>query len=151
MGGTVGQVLRTAREAQERSLEAISGETKIPVASLRMLEEDRFADLPGDIFVRGFLRSYCQALSIPEASVMEGYLEQTGAPSEVLLASVSSLGERSIAFRRVRSFSWILALALFLLLGAALLVIIFHPSLGGGEDGRGMGQQEDRASVESTL
>jgi len=147
---TVGQILRTARETQARSLEAISSETKIPVGSLRLLEEDRFGELPGDIFVRGFLRSYCQSLSIPDASVIEGYLEQTGAPSEVLASTIPLLGDRSISLKRVRGFSWVLALVLFLLLGAALLVIIFHPSLGGGDDGRGTRPVEDRISVEST-
>ncbi len=148
---TVGQILRMARETQSRSLEAIASETKIPVASLRLLEEDRFDELPGDIFVRGFLRSYCQVLSIPEAAVIEGYLEQTGSPSEVVVSSIPMLGDKGISLRRVRRYSWILGLILFLLLGAALLVIIFHPSLGGGDDGLNVTSADDGASVESTI
>jgi cytoskeletal protein RodZ len=149
---TVGQMLRRAREDQERSLEAIAGQTKIPVASLRLLEQDTFDELPGDIFVRGFLKSYCQALCIEDDEVLETYLKQTGSPNDVRSSSMPSLsGSRPISLR-MSNLSWIVALALFLLLGAVLLIIIFYPGLRGGSDAdRSVNSQETTGFVETTL
>jgi cytoskeletal protein RodZ len=145
-------MLRKARKEQRRSLEAIATETKIPLASLRLLEEDGFDELPGDIFVRGFLKSYCQALTIGEDEILECYLTQTGGPSDIRSSSIPVIGGREISPRRVRSLSWVVALALFLLLGAVLLAIIFYPGLRGGQPSdRNVHTSGSKGVVETTL
>jgi cytoskeletal protein RodZ len=57
------------------SLEALAGVTKIPKRSLEFLEEDRFGELPGPVFVKGFLRCSARALRLDPQAVMELYFE----------------------------------------------------------------------------
>jgi cytoskeletal protein RodZ len=59
---SVGTVLRRLREARGLTLDAVALETRIPAVSLRKLEEEQYDDLPGQVFVRGFLRAYARAV-----------------------------------------------------------------------------------------
>jgi transcriptional regulator with XRE-family HTH domain len=62
--------LRAKREEKGLSLEEIAQSTRIPFRSLRRLEEGRFEDLPADVFVRGFLRSYARCVELdPEETI----------------------------------------------------------------------------------
>lgn len=61
---TVGTYLRTQREKAGLSLEGISAATKIRVSLLGDLESDSLDDLPGGVFLRGFVRSYLDVLHV---------------------------------------------------------------------------------------
>ena len=37
---------------------------------LEALERDEFGELPADVYVRGFVRSYCRAVGVPEVEQM---------------------------------------------------------------------------------
>jgi hypothetical protein len=71
----LGEYLRLRREADEMSLEEITRTTKIPKASLLHLEAGRFDKLPGDVFVRGFLRSYARCLKLDGDDVVSRYAQ----------------------------------------------------------------------------
>jgi len=60
---SIGRYLRRTREARAMSVEEISRATRIPVASIEKIEADHFDDLPGEVFVRGFLKAYARAVS----------------------------------------------------------------------------------------
>lgn len=64
-GEDVGTYLRRTREALGIPLAQVSFTTRIPVASLRMVEEGRWHDLPGETFARGFVRAYAGAIGLP--------------------------------------------------------------------------------------
>jgi cytoskeletal protein RodZ len=70
---SVGGRLRSERETRGMSLEEVARATRIPVASLERLEADRYDDLPGEVFVRGFLRSYAKAIGIDGDAVLAHY------------------------------------------------------------------------------
>jgi cytoskeletal protein RodZ len=70
-----GSVLREARERRHISLADVSRSTKVPQASLQLLEEGRLDDLPADVFVRGFIRSYARTVGIRDAEPL-GLYEQ---------------------------------------------------------------------------
>jgi len=70
---SIGKYLRSAREGRAMSLEEVSRATRIPVASLERIENDHFDDLPGEVFVRGFLRSYARAVAVPAEEVLARY------------------------------------------------------------------------------
>lgn len=55
------------------SLEEVARATRVPVASMQRLEEGLFDELPGEVFVRGFLKSYAQAVSLPADDVLARY------------------------------------------------------------------------------
>lgn len=68
-----GEFLRDQREQAEIDLHAVARQTRIPMRSLRHLEEGDFEKLPADIFVRGFLRSYADCVGLDRADVLERY------------------------------------------------------------------------------
>src|SRR4029077_14220196 len=70
---SIGQYLRRHREEQAISVEEVSRATRIPVGNLERLENDHFDDLPGEVFVRGFLKAYARAVSIPVDDVLARY------------------------------------------------------------------------------
>ena len=70
---SVGSFLRGEREHRRMSLAEISRVTRIPAASLASIESDRFDELPGEVFVRGFLKAYAQAMGIITAEVLARY------------------------------------------------------------------------------
>jgi len=70
---TVGQYLRELREQRKMSIEEVSRATRVPMASVERIEADRFDELPGEVFVRGFLKSYARALGVPSDEVLARY------------------------------------------------------------------------------
>src|SRR5262245_38797083 len=70
---SVGQILRKRCEERGVSLRDLSAATRIPIRVLESLHDDRFEDLPAEVFVRGFLRANARALSIPIDDLMSRY------------------------------------------------------------------------------
>jgi cytoskeletal protein RodZ len=70
---TVGQYLRELRETKRMSVEEVSRATRVPMSSVERIEADRFDELPGDVFVRGFLKSYARALGATPEEVLARY------------------------------------------------------------------------------
>ncbi len=66
-------LLRQRRAERELSLEEIATETRIPVRSLKSLESGQFENLPADVFVRGFLRSYARCVGLDADDTVRRY------------------------------------------------------------------------------
>lgn len=99
----LGSYLRHEREAQNTAIADIAKTTKIPKASLLALEDGRFSDLPGDVFVRGFLRSYARCLKLNGDEVIRRYAQCGLCPAPVSSDMADSLLAPNE--RRARSFS----------------------------------------------
>jgi len=69
----IGNKLKQAREALGISLVEAEHETRIRRAFLQALEEERFADLPGDVYTRGFLRNYAMFLNLDPQSILDEF------------------------------------------------------------------------------
>lgn len=69
----LGEYLKSIRESKNLSLEAVAAKTKISLNYLNAIEESRFDDLPGEVFTKGFLRSYARFLSIDERDIIKRY------------------------------------------------------------------------------
>ena len=81
---SVGHRLRHERELRELSIDEVSKKTRIPRAMLENLEDDRFEQLPPDVFIRGFLRAYALAVGLDADAVVAHYSSvrpATGHPS----------------------------------------------------------------------
>jgi cytoskeletal protein RodZ len=70
---TLGSYLREQRERRNMSAAELSRVTRIPQASLEAIESDRFDELPGEVFVRGFLKAYAAAVGLIPADVLARY------------------------------------------------------------------------------
>lgn len=70
---SIGNHLRRERELRHLSLEELAQTTRIPLRNLLLIEADRFSELPGDVFTRGFLRAYARAVGIDDELVVARY------------------------------------------------------------------------------
>lgn len=70
---TVGRFLRQQRLARRMSLEEVARTTRVPISSVERIEADQFEELPGEVFVRGFLKSYARAVGVPVDDVLARY------------------------------------------------------------------------------
>jgi curved DNA-binding protein CbpA len=71
-----GDALRRVREALGYSLKDLAGRTKIGHWHLENIERERYADLPAQVYLRGFLTSLARELKLDPQRVAKGYLEQ---------------------------------------------------------------------------
>lgn len=70
---SVGQYLKSERMARQMSVEEVSRSTRVPMSSVERMEADQFDELPGEVFVRGFLKSYARAIGIAPEEVLARY------------------------------------------------------------------------------
>jgi hypothetical protein len=84
--------LRKQREAARLTLDDIARVTRIPGRSLEHLENGRFEDLPADVFVRGFLRSYANCVGLDPEETLRRYAECGLTPAPVASAEAQRLG-----------------------------------------------------------
>ena len=73
-----GEKLKREREKRSITLEQISLSTKIGTRMLQALEDDRFNQLPGGIFNKGFVRAYARHLGLDEDQMVAEYLQASG-------------------------------------------------------------------------
>lgn len=78
--GTLGAYLKSAREALGVNLHDAAQQTRISIHYLDALEQEDFAKLPGEVFVKGFLKNYSRFLNLSDAEVMKRYQEMRHQP-----------------------------------------------------------------------
>ena len=119
---SIGQYLRRHREDNAMSMEEVSRATRIPVGNIERLENDHFDDLPGEVFVRGFLKAYARAVSIPVDDVLARYT------SSRRVAWVTPLPMTSpIQKTQGRRFGVAIAFVVLLILFTLALSIVLKP------------------------
>ena len=118
----IGARLRHERELRGMSLEEISRATRIPLASLERVEADRFDDLPGEVFVRGFLRSYARAIGLEPDEILALYGSARRVP-QVAPVPVNAGGSH----RESRRVGVAIAFVLLLVLCTMALSFVLRP------------------------
>ncbi len=92
-----GAEIRDERERLGLTLESIAEKTKIRPSHLQAIEEERFAELPAAVFVRGFLREYARCLGLPGDAIIHSYMKRYQDWHESRSRPASSAGSRSPA------------------------------------------------------
>lgn len=82
----IGPALREARLSQGKSVEEASRETRIRTDYLQALEEEEYAELRGDVYVRGFLRTYSSYLGLDADDLLGRYNREFGQPAPTVPA-----------------------------------------------------------------
>jgi len=127
----IGDTLRAARRQQRRSLSDAAAETRIRESYLAALEEEQWGALGGDVYVKGFLRSYGKYLGLDADPLVDEYrreFERPEEPAPLSPASQSALpGPRNAP---PQGLVWAGGVALL------LVVFIVIGSLGGDEPNR---------------
>lgn len=73
-----GARFKREREKRKISLDDVSAATKISNRFLSAIESDRFDQLPGGIFNRGFIRAYARYLDLDEEQLITDYKAAAG-------------------------------------------------------------------------
>ncbi len=68
-----GLFLQSARIEKKISIDALAAETRIRIEVLRRIEAEEHENLPNDVFVRGFIRSYALAVGADVNEALERY------------------------------------------------------------------------------
>ncbi len=121
----IGYSLRTERERRGLSLLEVSRISRVPMKSLEALEDGRFDDLPGDVFARGFMRSYGRVLQVDATPLVEAFDQLRGAVPELPLPVVSPVDIQGRSPNR--RFGVAIAFIVLLLLVTIALSIVLKP------------------------
>lgn len=68
-----GALLGAQRETLELSLQQVADRLNLTMHFVRSIESDNYEKLPGDVFIRGYLRSYAELLQLDSQYVLELY------------------------------------------------------------------------------
>lgn len=126
-GISLGAYLRSLREAKGGSLEDMARSTRVGIRHLEALEDERLADLPSPVFVRGFIRAYCSFLRENPDPALGHYQELAGARAAVQAASAPPRPRNTWA-----SSSVVVGLVLLLILGVGLILVNYSVKKNGG-------------------
>jgi cytoskeletal protein RodZ len=104
----IGNSLREARLRQGFELPRVEADTKIRSKYLRALEDERFEVLPGETYVKGFLRTYAEYLGLDGQLYLDEYNSRFAREEEPAPPASSTRRPRS---RRLESNLVFVALA----------------------------------------
>ncbi len=76
----VGSVLRAERLKKKHSIEAVAAHTRIPRRLLESLEANRTKDFPAKVYLRGFLKNYCDYLDLDFAPLWTSLRDEISPP-----------------------------------------------------------------------
>ena len=68
---TPGTVLAAARKAAGLSVADVAAQMRLSPRQVEALEADRYGDLPGAVFVRGFIRNYARVLKVDPVPLLQ--------------------------------------------------------------------------------
>ncbi len=72
----LGDYLKRRREEADLTLKEISSITRIRCEYLKALENEEYDKIPGEVFVKGYIREYLKAVSVDPAEAVRIYEEQ---------------------------------------------------------------------------
>jgi cytoskeletal protein RodZ len=75
---TLGERMKKIRDERRLSLGEISKGTKIQVKYLEFIEEGSYSNLPADVYVKGFLRSYAIFMGLTESTLIKQFEREKG-------------------------------------------------------------------------
>ena len=125
----IGNSLREARLRQGLEFDRVEAETKIRGKYLRALEEEQFELLPGETYVKGFVRTYAEYLGLDGQLYVDEYNSRFTTVEEPV---VSQAAARRPPGRRIESNFVVVALAG--IVAVTVLVVVGLAGLGGGGD-----------------
>src|SRR5579875_2073705 len=78
----IGATLREARLRARIDINEVETRTKIRAKYLRALENEEWDLLPGDVYVRSFLRTYSDFLGLDSRQILDEYKRRYERPSD---------------------------------------------------------------------
>ncbi len=140
-----GSYLKHERELRGVPLEEISGTTKIHIRFLKALEENSFDELPGEVFIKGYIRSYANTIGSDVDEMLNIYKES------VELRNQKNLPQKTSSFNtRPKSplvYGLLILVAIGLLFGVGVLIKNGTEDSSGKSEGKKVPLLEMQAEV----
>ena len=114
---SISEKLRLSREEKGVSLEQVSKETHIALNYLQALENENFEVFPGDAYLYGFLRNYCDYLGLDSNKIISIYknmkIQEQDVPLDILIP------------KKKFPVKWVFAGGLVVILALLTVLIVF--------------------------
>ncbi|MBR7552954.1 helix-turn-helix domain-containing protein [Allobacillus sp. GCM10007491] len=142
----IGKRLREERLNQGLSLEEVKSETKIQTRYLTAVEENDWSKMPGNFYVRAFIREYAEVLGMDSAMLLEEHKNELPQTSDVSYDYVSTPSRKESRSGNIAFFSFLPKLLVFVLVIGIIFGIWYsyvnfvHPAL--TEDDETSGNEE---------
>lgn len=125
---TLGEKLKKLRSERRISLSDISRVTKIQVKYLESLEEGRYDDLPADVYIKGFLKSYADFFGLDENFFIRFYEKEKGIKNNLAKNKIGTKNKKktnqiSVSFISITPKK--IALAIVFVLALAIIIFIY--------------------------
>ena len=101
----IGSILKTERESKKITLEQVEEATKIRRKYLEAIEEENFAVLPGEVYVKGFVATYVKYLGIKNRPDVVELLKPKAPPVDISeqIAAAEQIHEEQASRKLQRS------------------------------------------------
>lgn len=117
-GPTPGTTLAAARKASGLTIEEVARQMRISPRQVAAIEADRYQELPGAVFVRGFVRNYARLLKIAPEPLLQALESELGADAPLRAHEIAGrMPERTRASRS--RYGWMVVAAVVALTAAA--------------------------------
>ncbi|MFO7151796.1 MAG: DUF4115 domain-containing protein [Bacillota bacterium] len=119
----LGDYLRSLRLEKNISLEEIYQETKIRIKYLKAIEDGDFEAIPGgEVYLKGFLKNYAEAIGIDSSEILKKYKE-ISAPKSEESSQEKAENSEEILVEREKATSKASKMKIPLLIGVLVLII----------------------------
>jgi cytoskeleton protein RodZ len=122
----IGATLREARMRAKIDINEVEARTKIRAKYLRAIENEEWDLLPGDVYVKSFLRTYGDFLGVDTRQLLDDYRRRYDRPPDHELRPITPLGrerDRGGGGRGPRLPPWLLVGAVLVAVGVALYFV----------------------------
>jgi len=115
---SLGKILSSKRRKLDLSLKEVEKKTKIKRSYLVNIEEERWGELPSEVYVIGFLSTYSKLLKLDSKKLIKHYKKEN---TEVIAAKEKKIrNPQEVKVKRFFITSQMLAVIIFLLLALGL-------------------------------
>jgi len=146
---SIASILRTRRESLNLSLEQISNDTRISLHHLKSLESGSYADLPGGMYDRAILRSYCDELGLDRNEILQCFDNEVAPQQEKPVISHSAPFASKIKTHTAVAWSLIVLLCVGLFLNRERIVSTLSPYFSSGYGRHQVGVLPGRQPVQA--
>jgi len=117
MAEDFGSYLKSERELRGVTLDELHSKTMIPVRFLQALENNQFDELPGEVFVIGYIRSIAKVIGAQEDEVLSTYMDIKNTAPSIDTNNPSTLNQKHSTLDP--KFIFVLSLTVLFLSGVA--------------------------------
>ena len=122
---SVGKRLATARAELGWTAEDIADSLNLSLSTIRAIENDEYAKLPGHTFTVGYIRSYAKLLKLEEASLLQSVeLQESTAPLPIFSRNTRRVKVRNKPKKRKSGKRFLKVLLILILLMVLMQLVL---------------------------